>query len=553
MNIEKNTLIELLPQFLREDSRTLIQFLEHYYEFTNKEGEPSYVINRIIAEHDLDKVFDNAYLDRIKFEIANNTPESPYVQKAYLLKRIIDFYGSKGNSDSVKYFFRVFFGDDVGIYEPWDAVFIPSSGKWVKDTSINLVLFQGRPETLLNKKIIQYKVSGRVLGTAIVKSVTPKVYDNKRFYEVVLRESSIEGTFNTLTNIETVDGTCKGNLVRSLSGIRVLGGGTNYGINDLIYIRNKENISFLAVVERIGVNGEIEKINILDSGRSHGVNYRSDITTADLDDLTNVAISGLVITDGTNFLINDIKVLGMADLVDQTISVYGTYSAGVITPIEKFSYDGSLRLDNFNYNNGDPLPIGPDLMVGGNIWDLSMLDLSFDLLNDTGVYLNDIFVRTVIGANATFELTFGDIVVDSGKYADARGRTSNFSVLQDSFYHQIFAYEVSTTTSMTAWKQSFDDLVHPAGAKVFNNIVSHNNLNLGLSLTTDIGIVQGNYVPENTLAETLKVRSVIGITKDFYFADDYTFVNYVGDPIVYNRLETQGKTSSKVLVDGKTI
>jgi hypothetical protein len=545
MNIEKATFLETLPQFIRQDSQTLVQFLEHYYDFVNMQGEPSYVIDRIIQEHDLDEVFETEYLDRIKYEIAKGIPESPYVQKTFLLKRIIDYYGTKGNPASVKYFFRVFFGDDVEIYEPWESVFITSAGKWTRDTLINIVLTTGSGSDLINKTLVQYRVDGRIFGSAIVKSVREKIYDGQVYYEAILRDGTITGTFDTEKEIVSTDGTCVGSVLRSFQSINILNKGTGYKVNDIIYIDKKENISFFAVVERIGLNGEIEKIKILDRGISSGFGD-TDLILYDFNyyvDESSMVVSG----SGITFLNGDWAPSG-------TYSLRKVYRLGVYrliwnagSPPLNWKFQSSSRT---YWTSADDVE-SPDLVTdwyGGTPPEPTVTKQVKPISEYTLLPNDDIIIKTINGTGAELSLNFGTIVTTDGYYENDKGRTSNFSFIHDSNYYQVYSYEVSTTKSMIDWKQAFEELAHPSGTKVFNNLKTTNILNLGLTLSTISEVLQAPYIPEILAAENLKVKSTIGImdVNDSYFAEDYIIGGYAGETLVYNRLETQGITSSSV-------
>lgn len=114
-NHEQARVNELIPQYiippeLREQTTGLIKFLQEYFKYLNQEGMPTYELNHIVDENDIDKTSEN-FLDAIQAEIASIVPESlnPNVDRVTLYKRIVHFYRAKGTPDSIKTFFRIFF------------------------------------------------------------------------------------------------------------------------------------------------------------------------------------------------------------------------------------------------------------------------------------------------------------------------------------------------------------------------------------------------------------------------------------------------------------
>jgi len=97
-NRESSRVDTLLPVQFAPNTEVFRSFLKEYYQFLNQKESPSYVISRIIAEHDIDLVVDPLYLEKITYEIARGVPDSPYVQKVFLLKRIIDYYNIRGSN-----------------------------------------------------------------------------------------------------------------------------------------------------------------------------------------------------------------------------------------------------------------------------------------------------------------------------------------------------------------------------------------------------------------------------------------------------------------------
>jgi hypothetical protein len=119
----------LLPGDLREKSARLVELLQDYYTHLNEKGEPSYALNSINNQRDIDEM-DSEYLSLIQREIAVTIPKSIITDKVRLYKNLVRYYSLRGSQDSIELFFKILFNDTVELYYPYKDVLIPSSGKW---------------------------------------------------------------------------------------------------------------------------------------------------------------------------------------------------------------------------------------------------------------------------------------------------------------------------------------------------------------------------------------------------------------------------------------
>ena len=128
-NTESLRVEELIPEQLRASSEKFVELISDYYEYMNTVDLPTYETNRIVSEHDIDKV-SNKYLDGIQSEIAKNIPNSTVMNRGELYKKIVKFYTLKGSHESVSTFFRLFFDEIIHVSYPKDYLFKLSDGDW---------------------------------------------------------------------------------------------------------------------------------------------------------------------------------------------------------------------------------------------------------------------------------------------------------------------------------------------------------------------------------------------------------------------------------------
>jgi hypothetical protein len=89
---------------------------------------PSDVINRILAEHDLNTVSDD-YINEFQKEVAVLAPTSSLarISKKELFKKILTYYNTRGSENSIYAFFRIFFDTDVTVFYPKHYIFKTSA------------------------------------------------------------------------------------------------------------------------------------------------------------------------------------------------------------------------------------------------------------------------------------------------------------------------------------------------------------------------------------------------------------------------------------------
>ena len=131
-NLEKARVNEIVPDYvinqsIRRQATGFIAFLEEYYDYLNREGYPSYELDHFTIENDIDET-SSTYLDAIQGEIAKVVPNSDYMDRVTLYKRIVNYYRSKGTKEAVNTFFRIFYNTTVTVEyanEPWTYKVIP--------------------------------------------------------------------------------------------------------------------------------------------------------------------------------------------------------------------------------------------------------------------------------------------------------------------------------------------------------------------------------------------------------------------------------------------
>ncbi len=141
-NTEALRVNELIPSYLKENAQDLIDFIADYYDYLNQQNNPSFLIDQIIANQDVDNTTD-VFIKNIKAEIAKNVPNSKVLNDKELLRKIAQFWKIKGSEMSVPTFFRIFYDEIVSVSYPKEHLFKLSAGNWKQRNFVEDSILRG--------------------------------------------------------------------------------------------------------------------------------------------------------------------------------------------------------------------------------------------------------------------------------------------------------------------------------------------------------------------------------------------------------------------------
>jgi hypothetical protein len=268
---------------MRSDYRKLVLFIKAYYEWAETQGNAGFVNNNIDSAIDVDNNleqfyshFKSTFLDSFPEIFATNT-DGLKPNKKTLLKKIKQFYGSKGTESAYRFLFRLLFDSNVQFYYPKNDILRASDGKWVEQVSIKVT----RNNETLHKyaeggKVQQYKDLYTLQAYATIDRVFQYYQNGVPITELYLTD--LVGNF--LPNVEVVltppDSTFDPFTETTFS---VLGdfyiqtAGSNYNVGDVVYLQG-DGVGFSAKVQQTGLDGAVKRIQIENSG----INYVNTIS-----------------------------------------------------------------------------------------------------------------------------------------------------------------------------------------------------------------------------------------------------------------------------------
>ena len=323
-NIFSDVLNDNLPEFIRQDHRTFVAFLETYYKWLESDGNHYFAPQSASGLLDIDytvdefvEYFKNQYMADFPKQLAIDTETDKPIDERGLIKRIRDFYQSKGTKKSIVTLFQILFDAYSEIYEPQSDILAPSDGKWIQPTIIRVTNGIKDYRRLLGKKILQKNAAGEIVATAVVDNIESFNIETYSILQLALVEvfGAFEESISPIEFIVNSQETVTENIYPLVAGITFSNGGVGYKVDDKITVTKTSTVagagiagygleaSVESVVGGTGSNaGQIRRIRVSDPGINYqtidlslGVNNTSTPVsyTVSIDSETGTGVEGL--------------------------------------------------------------------------------------------------------------------------------------------------------------------------------------------------------------------------------------------------------------------
>ena len=155
-----------LPDFVKQDHPTFVAFLEAYYEYMEQTGKPYEIIGNLDNYFNIDKTVDT-YLQYFKNQFGKDVPEAVFANanKPHVIKRLRDFYRSKGSEKSFQFLFRLLYKEEIEFYYPSVDMLRVSDGRYASDKILRCVDTSGTGaiSTFVGKTIKAYLLHHHIL------------------------------------------------------------------------------------------------------------------------------------------------------------------------------------------------------------------------------------------------------------------------------------------------------------------------------------------------------------------------------------------------------
>ena len=202
-----------------------------------------------------------------------NTPN-----KKTLLKKIKNFYGSKGTESAYRFLFRILYDSDVQFNYPKNQILKASDGQWIEEISIKVTRKNDSyHDSLVGGRVYQLTDTNTIVASADIERVQ-KYYQNgipvTELYLVNLIGNFSPNALVTLDNPSAPEITAFTEQAYGVLGdFFVETQGSSYIIGDVVYI-SSNGVGFAAKVSQTGLAGSVKRIAIENSG----INYYETLT-----------------------------------------------------------------------------------------------------------------------------------------------------------------------------------------------------------------------------------------------------------------------------------
>ena len=439
-----------LPDFVKQDHATFVAFLEAYYEYLEQTGKPYEIVGNLRNYFNIDKTVDD-FLQYFKTQFGKDIPEAVFANsnKPHVIKRLRDFYRSKGSEKSFQFLFRLLYQEEIEFYYPSVDMLRVSDGRYTKDKILRCI------DTSGSSAIFDFTgktITGGTSGTQGIVELVLK--EQVGVFEVsTIYLSKVVGTF--IDNETITDGTNTFTLDRMVTGYTITYPGNGYSVEDNIPI----------------VGGG--------AGASGAQFLVSSLTTGSI---TTYAIP----TAGTGYVVGDkltINNTGKLEIDGRTCSVLvkTINGSGGITAIE-FEHNG------FGYKSiptvsGGGSGTGASVTLSGSgiggIKTLKLVNGGFHYQIVPTLDFSSSGDGTAIGV-----ATIGSYENEANtRWVGDDGQLSVANYIQDSRYYQAFSYEIKAGNTIDKWRDYVKRIVHPSGLALFGRTLITGLLETGIGLS----------------------------------------------------------------------
>lgn len=503
-----STLVEQqFPQFARDDGPNLVAFVKAYYEWTEQANNVIEVSKNLREYQDLDTTYDK-YLEYFHREVLGSIPRATLADRKKLAKHIKDMYRARGSELSYRLLFRLLYNEEIDFYYPGEDILRASDGRWVIDNTIRIGIPRIGIVTQFANELIEGLTSG---ATAKVDRIVGGISDGAIIDELYLLD--IVGTFQdnervALQSNNDIYATIFAG-AGPLQDVRITQGGAFHRTDDLVTLTSASGTGAKGSVVATSDSSSVQW-SLIDGGSGYTANATITITHGEgfntnftIDAIANTEV--ITLNDDTiepfeNVVLNTGPAFVSAGANTSAVSanLATANSSSVLSSVLSFSNNtvgtiSSITTTNYGYNYSI-LPTA--VVTQQNILNAGISDGSGGLKGGNAVITAENAPGAITTVNVT---TFGSnyskldevtianttrvgtqdakgtavtsgVVNYPGKYIDTKGWLSWNNKLQDNFYYQEYSYEIGSDQFTNTYRTLVNDIVHPAGSKMFGRI-----------------------------------------------------------------------------------
>lgn len=256
-----------IPEFIKSDSVLFEAFVEAYYEWIELQndseslsyadvykavGNPGHIVNKNNIIVDIDETIDQ-FVDFFATEVVPISVEGMKSNPRFFIKKIRELYLAKGTPKSFKLFFKLYYNDDIDVFETRDTVLRASDGKYFSfPTSHFLVNKYEENVSLIDFTLAKLQDSDGVDVATVLSGLT---IDKLNGFSIIKAELSNEVELDTKQNYSIVgldDSTIEIGVspLYTISNINISDGGSLFNTNDRFSVTSKStNNQFFGTID----------------------------------------------------------------------------------------------------------------------------------------------------------------------------------------------------------------------------------------------------------------------------------------------------------------
>jgi len=565
-----------LPEFVREEYQTFVDFLKAYYEFLETTQKDP------ITLRDIDTTLD-AFITYFKSELAQKLPYST-VDERFLITRIKDLYLAKGSESSFRLLFRILFNKDITLQYPSTQMLRASDGKWNQDVSVFVKILIGNPQTIVGKmvdvvtttKIVRVLIDRRQYVEVEVDRairISDDVYEfilDRRFFGTI----SVGDTLRYLDSNNNI--LFNGLILPTTSTLMVEQAGTGFKVGDLYNINNFQGYGSIMKVSAVDSAGGISQAQFIKFGTGYTTDFTSSITSQKGQDTAST--EGVIISRVDSFLApaNKSVALGITEKTsgfaetgsintsDYNLAINSTLTGTLTATNGSATITGSGTLFASELTFGDIITLSGVVYKVQSVASNTSLTLTANFAGTTSSSLTAVASLRPAAIDGTYagltvrefgissansvattttpaiiKVSLGPLAKYPGYYVNNDGFLDDAIYIQDSKFYQSHSYVIKIDQSLNTYKTIVKNLIHPAGMAIFGEYDLRNEFTINtaieslikiLSITVSDSAVSGTNTEIKYISKLINSIAYDHTLNDGYTLDDDTVgtVDYTG-------------------------
>ena len=281
-----NLVASQVPFFVRNDHDNFVAFIEAYYEFMEQQNGAINVSKNLLDQSDID--LTDIFVEKFYDNFIPFIPKDTAVDKTLILKKIKDFYRSRGTEKSIRFLMRILFDEDVDFYYPQRDILKVSDGKWYIEKSIKIndikVAGVANNSLAVENKFIGKQIIGSTSNARAIVEGTSSYYEGTYLVRELklssqYREFSPGEPVTTTFTENEIEKTISANLFSgSINTVEITNRGSRYQVGDYIIVDSGTGGSGANIIITSVSSGDLTGVTVFNGGAGFQVNNSVVVT-----------------------------------------------------------------------------------------------------------------------------------------------------------------------------------------------------------------------------------------------------------------------------------